>query len=195
MPRKNQPRSRRTPRQARSTQLVADLLEAAIHVLEREGPHRFTTIRVAEVAGASIGSVYQYFPNKQAILHRLQLDEWARTGATVDAILAEDLAPRPRLRKLFRAFFQSEVDEAPLRLALAAAAPRYPAKPRCHRVVDDFMRVAAPHATAKQRRFAAQLLFATMTSLGKEMSERRPRDVRRWADAGADMVAMYLASL
>jgi len=44
--------------------------------LAKEGAQRFTTARVAERAGVSVGSVYQYFPNNAAILFRLQTDEW-----------------------------------------------------------------------------------------------------------------------
>jgi len=200
--RRTETSSRRTPVQARSAQLVADILEASIQVLEREGPHKFTTIRVAETAGVSIGSVYQYFPNKQAILYRLQIDEWERTGHVVDAILSDEaLAPRARLRALFRAFFQSECDEAPLRLALDAAAPRYRDSPasrvqrrRSQRIVPRFIARAAPNASPGQRRFAVQLLFLHLTSLGKEVSETNPTrgTVRRFADAGADMLSMYL---
>jgi AcrR family transcriptional regulator len=207
MPRKRRTvtSSRRKPVQARSTQLVADILQAAIHVLERVGPHKFTTIRVAETAGVSIGSIYQYFPNKQAILHRLQLDEWEKTGETVDGILGDDsLAAPDRLRALFRAFFQSECDEGPLRLALASAAPRYHDAPesragrtKSQQIVGAFIASAAPHASPRQRRFATQLLFLTMTAMGKQVSELRPTgaEIQRWADAGATMVTMYLTNL
>src|ERR1041384_3839555 len=64
--------SRNLPKQARSTDLVAAVLEAAVQVLAKEGAQRFTTARVAEKAGVSVGSLYQYFPNKPAILFRLQ---------------------------------------------------------------------------------------------------------------------------
>jgi AcrR family transcriptional regulator len=57
---------RKLPAQARSKQTVADILRGAIRVLERDGPLRFTTIRVAEAAGISVGSLYQYFPNKHS---------------------------------------------------------------------------------------------------------------------------------
>lgn len=67
--------SRKQPQQARSSELVASILEAAVQVLASEGAQRFTTARVAERAGVSIGSLYQYFPNKAAILFRLQSDE------------------------------------------------------------------------------------------------------------------------
>ena len=118
---------RKLPVQARSAQLVADILQAAVRVLEREGAQRFTTIRVAEAAGVSVGSLYQYFPNKQAILFRLQVDEWEKTGATIDAHPRRHQRDRraKRLRATVRAFFHSECDEAPLRLALDAAAPSY----------------------------------------------------------------------
>jgi AcrR family transcriptional regulator len=196
---------RKRPVQARSIQLVADILEAAVRVLEREGGARFTTIRVAEQAGVSVGSLYQYFPNKQAILYRLQVDEWERTGATLEAILGDEARPpAARLRATVRAFFRSEVEEAPLRLALADAAPVYRDAPdsRAHRtegrrVIARFLRAAAPRASRRQRAFAGELLFATLGTLGKEVSERRPtpREVTRWADAVADMLIAYLASL
>src|SRR5580692_10776868 len=70
--------ARKRPQQERSTRLVADILEAAVRVLVREGAPRFTAARVAEAAGVSVGSLYQYFPNKEAILFRLQTEEWAQ---------------------------------------------------------------------------------------------------------------------
>src|SRR5580698_6018636 len=72
--------ARKRPQQERSTRLVADILEAAVRVLAREGAPRFTAARVAEAAGVSVGSLYQYFPNKAAILFRLQSDEWRQTS-------------------------------------------------------------------------------------------------------------------
>ena len=59
--------SRKQPKQARSEALVAAILEAAVQVLAKEGAARFTTVRVAEKAGVSVGSLYQYFPSKDAI--------------------------------------------------------------------------------------------------------------------------------
>jgi AcrR family transcriptional regulator len=207
MPRPRRPITapRKLPVQVRSTQLVADILKAAVRVLERDGAGLFTTIRVAEAAGVSVGSLYQYFPNKQAILFRLQLDEWEKTGATIDAILGEATRPpAERLRTMMRAFFRSECDEAPLRLALDAAAPSYHDAPEAHagrrrsrRIAGAFVAAAAPRATARQRRFAADLVFTTTTAVGKQLSEQNlgMADIDRWADAMADMLIMYLAQL
>ena len=207
MPRPRRPAiaPRKQPVQARSTELVAAILQAAVRVLQREGAQRFTTIRVAAAAGVSVGSLYQYFPNKHAILFQLQRAEWEATGATIDSILGDtSRPPARRLRDTVRAFFHSECDEAPLRLALDAAAPSYRDAPesragreRSRGIVSAFVAAAAPRASARQRRFAADLLFMTVTALGKEVSERSPAraQVDRWADAVADMLALYLAKL
>ena len=56
------------PRQERSVQMVHLILDAAIAVLSQQGILGFTTNRVASVAGVSIGSLYQYFANKEAIV-------------------------------------------------------------------------------------------------------------------------------
>src|SRR5215467_916584 len=91
--RKPQISSRKQPKQARSTELVGVILEAALQVLAEEGAHRFTTTRVAEKAGVSVGSLYQYFPNKAAILFRLQSDEWKQTTGLLRAILEDTRKP------------------------------------------------------------------------------------------------------
>src|SRR5579871_3683458 len=80
---------RKQPKQARSNELVAAALEAAVQVLVTEGAPRFTMARVAERAGVSVGSLYQYFPNKAAILFRLQSDEWRQTTGLLRGILGD----------------------------------------------------------------------------------------------------------
>ena len=65
---KAQSLQRRTPRQARSRAAVEAIVEAAAQIVERSGPDALTTQAVAERAGVSIGTLYQYFADKQAIL-------------------------------------------------------------------------------------------------------------------------------
>ncbi|MBD1546565.1 TetR/AcrR family transcriptional regulator [Roseibium aggregatum] len=59
---------RKQPRQKRSQETCAIILEAAARILESDGLGGLTTNRVAEIAGVSVGSLYQYFPSKEAIL-------------------------------------------------------------------------------------------------------------------------------
>ena len=66
---------RRAPRQGRSRQTVDAVLAAVPRVIRREGVDAVTTNRIAEAAGVSIGSLYQYFPDKKAIFSALQATE------------------------------------------------------------------------------------------------------------------------
>jgi AcrR family transcriptional regulator len=65
------PRLRRVPRQARSRERLARMLDAAEELLVAEGPAALTTTRVAAAAGVSVGSLYQYLPDKEAIVEAL----------------------------------------------------------------------------------------------------------------------------
>ena len=69
---------RKTPVQARSTASVDAILKATVQVLLRVGKDNLTTTRVAARAGVSVGTLYQYFPNKSALLRaalRLHVEE------------------------------------------------------------------------------------------------------------------------
>jgi AcrR family transcriptional regulator len=197
--------SRKQPKQARSADLVATILEAAIQVLAREGAQRFTTARVAEKAGVSVGSLYQYFPNKAAILFRLQSDEWRQTSAMLHDILEDiDRPPLERLRALVHAFVRSECDEAAMRVALNDAAPLYRDAPEAKQAresgqhtVERFMREALPGAPDAARALAGDLITTTLGEVAKQFSEspRSAAEIETYADAMADMFCAYLRSL
>lgn len=63
--------ARKKPSQSRSQETVKAILQAAAHILSKEGAGKFNTNYLAQKAGVSVGSVYQYFPNKEAILQAL----------------------------------------------------------------------------------------------------------------------------
>ncbi len=89
--------SRKEPRQARAKDTVHAILEATIRILEREGVEAATTTRVAEVAGVSVGTLYQYFAHRDAILDALQDREFERALALMGEVLSSaNLAQRPR---------------------------------------------------------------------------------------------------
>ena len=197
--------SRKQPQQARSTELVAAILEAAAQVLAKEGAHRFTTARVAEKAGVSIGSLYQYFPNKAAILFRLQSDEWQQTNGLLSGILQDTRhAPLERLRNLVHAFLRSECEEADMRIALGDAAPFYrdapeakEAKSKGKRTIQAFMREALPNVPKAKQTMAGDLIKMTLSTVGNEFSSRprTAKEIAAYADAMADMFCAYLEAL
>ncbi|MEX8194140.1 TetR/AcrR family transcriptional regulator [Comamonas guangdongensis] len=62
------PQPRKLPVQNRSRALVEAIAEACLRILDREGEEALTVNRIAEVSGATVGSIYQYFPNKESMI-------------------------------------------------------------------------------------------------------------------------------
>ncbi len=112
MPKRPALKPRREPQQERSRQMRDDILEASIRVFAIEGPRRFTTLRVAEVAGISVGSLYQYFPNKDALVYALHTRMVAALWEEVQRILDHPrLDPRTKVRRIARMYFTDESDQ------------------------------------------------------------------------------------
>lgn len=102
---KNQQVMRRRPQQERALEKVGLMLEAATRILDKHGLAGLTTNRVAEVAGVSIGTVYQYFNDKSELLDALAARE---VQVLSDSVLAALTGPAPteaggRVRVLVRA--------------------------------------------------------------------------------------------
>jgi AcrR family transcriptional regulator len=115
------PRERKQPQQARAQETVRAILEATVQILDREGLDAATTTRIAEVAGVSIGSLYQYFSHRDAILNALQDREFERTLALMQKVLAD-----------------ANLEEAPantVKEALRGLAELYMTSPGLHRVL------------------------------------------------------------
>ena len=196
---------RKQPRQARSSDLVAAVLEAAAQVLAEVGAERFTTARVAERAGVSIGSLYQYFPNKAAILFQLQSDEWRDTTALLSGILTDSATvPGERLRTAVHAFVRSECAEAAMRRALDEAAPAYrdapeAAEPRLAgaQAFRDFLRAACPAVPEADLEVAGEIIAMTLGAVGERISEavRTEAAMEAFTGALADMLCAYLDRL
>lgn len=90
--------ARKQPRQARSRATMDAIFEATIQVLLAEGLARLTTTRVAERAGVSVGTMYQYFPHKQALVYALNERYLAALAARIEAAcLAQRGAPVRRM--------------------------------------------------------------------------------------------------
>lgn len=82
-------RPRKMPRQGRSAETVRAIIEATARILEQGGLGAFTTNAVAEWAGVSIGSLYQYFPGKEALIGALIVRETSQLIAECEAIVTD----------------------------------------------------------------------------------------------------------
>lgn len=84
---------RKKPQQRRSRATIETIFEATIQVLLANGFEKTTTIQIAERAGVSVGSLYQYFPNKRALLAAIVK---RHVGGVVDATIAACISAHGR---------------------------------------------------------------------------------------------------
>jgi AcrR family transcriptional regulator len=178
------------------------ILGAAIRVLHDDGALGFTTTRVAEEAGISVGSIYQYFPNKHALVVAIHQDA-IRQGWTHARGVLDDgsRSPRQKVIDIAKWFFATEAaDAAELGAVfddvevflrdgaddpgLEEAATRFTL----------FMSGAGRRRSPAQAAFDAQLLMTTLEALGKELARRPLTAVEReqWALAAAGMLCDHL---
>jgi AcrR family transcriptional regulator len=163
-------RNRRKPRQRRARQTVEAILEAVVRILKRESAHAITTNHIAEVAGVSIGSVYQYFPDKGAIfaaLHQRHIEEIDRL--VENTLTAGATSPLQGLvRALIDAMVEAHEGEPELYQSLFAEVP---------------------HRAEGARDFAARLHGAFRLAIASRAKELKPRrDLDRMAFVVAHMV-------
>src|SRR5689334_7605927 len=110
---------RKTPVQTRATVTVEAISEATIQVLLKEGVGRLTTTRVAERAGVSVGTLYQYYPNKQALLFAVLADHLGNVASTVEA--ACEQARHKPLAEMLRTVVEAFVDAKMTRIDVSMA--------------------------------------------------------------------------
>lgn len=125
-PRKRPLALRRLPRQDRSRATVDAILGAAAWVLVRDGWSGFTTNRVAARAGVNISSLYQFFPNKEAIVVELERRHVERTRAAMTTALAgaEGHGFEATLRALVGAYVAAHAVDPELQRVFAEQFPR-----------------------------------------------------------------------
>src|SRR5207244_12541414 len=114
---------RRIPRQQRANETIAAILEAAAQILEAGGLAAFTTNAVAERAGVSIGTLYQYFSDKNAVLLALAQQEMKRAlGDVAQALQGDgDGTVEGRVRAMVRAMVHAFRGRARARKAVMQA--------------------------------------------------------------------------
>ena len=122
------PTPRKRPRQARAQATWDALVEATAQLLVAHGLARLTTNAVAERAGVSIGSLYQYFPNRDALMVALIERQQARQGAALADALAglPGATLRATVEQLVRAAMAQHRDDPVLATAIDHEEARLP---------------------------------------------------------------------
>ncbi len=110
---------RKTPVQTRAAATVEAISEATIQVLLEHGANRLTTTRVAERAGVSVGTLYQYYPNKQSLLFAVLSDHFDRIAAAVET--ACDQARGKPLAEMVSTVVEAFIDAKMARIDVSMA--------------------------------------------------------------------------
>jgi AcrR family transcriptional regulator len=170
---------RKTPIQARSAVTVDAIFEATIQVLLLQGADRLTTTRVAERAGVSVGTLYQYYPNKQALLFAV-LEGHLRKIATSMQNACEQFHGRP-LAEMVKGVVESFVDAKMERPDISAALYRIAAElgsaeltrrnsEQSHKALKSMLRTA-PDANFVQIDFVVQMMLSAMAGATRSVLE------------------------
>jgi AcrR family transcriptional regulator len=192
---------RKKPRQARSTLTVGAILEAAIRVFETDGYQRATTIRIAAVAGVSVGSLYQYFPSKLALLAGVK-------QLTLEALfrqLAADLESAPKCLPGLRAAIRTNLKDAarhrqrwlmfaehlPVRLDPTAQPP---AEAPHVAMLAKYLRKHAAEIGGREPKIAALVIAEMVDAVTRSALRDRPEDLENGTLERelVDVVRLYL---
>jgi AcrR family transcriptional regulator len=190
---------RRVPQQERSERRVAQLLEAAASVLAEVGYDAATMTEIAERAGASIGAVYQYFPNKEAIVLALRTqygnemrEHWTRLEAFTPEMSVRQIAHR------FVDIMIRFIEEHPAYFAVLDAPVKYRRDPEArHRLRErlaDVFRSRRPALSPERAYRIANISLQIIKSMNALYADANSREREELVKEYKLALAAYLES-
>ena len=184
---------RKKPKQIRSKLMFDSILEASTRVLEEVSFKKFTTNKVAEAAGISIGSLYQYFPNKQSILielERIAIDEMA---ANIESLFFEDnLTSQEQLFKVIEYFLitDSALYDNPFTIDTEYSVQKNKIKKSL-----DFFLKSNEYIDEASDDFLADYLVILLTGIGSKLGKRNDiKDLDPWIKITFNSVILSISS-
>jgi AcrR family transcriptional regulator len=170
---------RKTPVQERAAVTVEAISEATVQVLLTHGSDRLTTTRVADRAGVSVGTLYQYFPNKRALLFAVLKAHLNAVSERVEAA-CERARRRPladMIKQMVEAFVDVKMERSDISVALYQIAPDVGGPALLKRVHQrlrkavDAMLETAPEMTSPPDTFAVEMMLAAMSGAMRSVLE------------------------
>lgn len=171
--------ARKTPVQARSTASVEAILEATVQVLLEIGKERLTTTRVAHRAGVSVGTLYQYFPDKQALLASCLKRHLSGVAEAVEAVCERErgVSLARMGEELVRAFLDAKLRSVETSAAMYAVSEDMDAAKivqdatgRVNRAIAGMLKTA-PEGLTVDCELAAMMLRSALAGVSRRMLE------------------------
>jgi AcrR family transcriptional regulator len=182
---------RRTPTQARAVQTREAILAAVLRILKNDGVAAMTTNDVARVAGVSIGSLYQYFPDKRAILAALHDRHADSIRELIDRVIVEQAnAPLQRqLTSLVTALIDAHAIDPELYRALSRELPGGSGDDALADRLRNALQLILP---AKLRRDAFVFTLAHLIAAVAHAAVQHPVDLKKARDEAVRAVIAYV---
>src|SRR5213594_32737 len=183
---------RKTPVQTRAAVTVEAISEATIQVLLSHGADRLTTTRVAERAGVSVGTLYQYYPNKESLLFAVLEDHLDKVTSAVETA-CEQARHKPlsqMIRTVVEAFVDAKMERTDISVALYKIAANVggpalvkKAGQRQRRALEAMFQTA-PDTESPPDRFAIDMMCSAMAGAMRSVLEAGPSP--RWSASCAN---------
>jgi len=170
---------RKSPLQARSAASVDAILKATIQVLLKVGKERLTTTRVAARAGVSVGTLYQYFPNKSALLRAALQRHMDEIGLALETVCREQTGSslEQMATALVTGFLEAKMKDPRASIALYSVSSDVDGAKIAHEMSLKANRsIVTMLATAKNElttdpQIVASMLQATMAGVSRRLLE------------------------
>lgn len=196
---------RKMPVQARAAVTVEAISEATIQVLLSHGADRLTTTRVADRAGVSVGTLYQYYPNKQSLLFAALENHFEKVSAAVEAA-CKQARYKPlseMVREVVEAFVDAKMKRPDISTALykiaadvGGSALVKRAGQRSRKALEEMLQTAADTVLSPDK-FAIEMMFAAMAGAMRSMLEAGapPAMVRKMREQLVLLCQSYLTAV
>ena len=193
---------RKQPTQARAQATVEAILSAARRVLTRTGYAKFSTNRVAKTAGVSIGSLYQYFPNKRALVGAVLEDHVERRTRELlrERRKLVQMSVEQLIHRYAEWMVESHLDDLELHRILVEELPRHGLTPKISADIERaivsirvYLEAHASELYPRDHGLSAFIIIHTMESLTKAALARDPGMLNaELVDAIATLITGYL---
>jgi len=201
-PRQTLLQPRKSPVQARSTASVNAILEATIQVLLDVGKEQLTTTRVAHRAGVSVGTLYQYFPNKSALLQAALRNHLESVAEALEKVCQEERgSPLPQMvTRIVNTFLEAKIKDLKTSLALYSVSSDVDglriakeAGARVNKAILSML-ATAPQPLGKDPQLVASMIQGAMGGVSRRLLES-PSPEKQYQPFSEELVLMIRAYL
>ena len=193
---------RKSPVQARSTASVNAILEATIQVLLDVGKEQLTTTRVAHRAGVSVGTLYQYFPNKSALLQAALRNHLESVAEALEKVCQEERgSPLSQMvTRIVNTFLEAKIKDLKTSLALYSVSSDVDglriakeAGARVNKAILSML-ATAPQPLGKDPQLVASMIQGAMGGVSRRLLES-PSPEKQYQPLSEELVLMIRAYL